>query len=106
MTELENFREPERAEIQPALWQGENHPLAPPRLESAAAPASVSDASSELPAPVQQAIESGSPIRFSTGAENAEAGREPDYFLNSEGQLVSNPKATPSPDGSINIEME
>lgn len=60
----------------------------------------------ELPAPVQQAIASGSTIRFSSPAENADAKREPDYFFTPEGQMVPNPKATPSPDGSINIEIQ
>lgn len=114
MTGLEHFSFGDKAEPQPALWQGADHPLAmPARLDAGAsvsdAPAttaSVSDAPSELPAPVQQAIDSGAPIRFSTASENADAGREPDFFLNTDGQLEANPKATPSPDGSINIQMQ
>lgn len=105
MTNLENFSLPESQGIQP-LWQGENHPFAAPRLEAASAPAAATDAPSELPMPVQRAIESGAPIRFSTASENGQAGRQPDFFLSPEGQLVANPKATPSPDGSINIEMQ
>ncbi|MCC7529725.1 MAG: hypothetical protein IT342_14475 [Candidatus Melainabacteria bacterium] len=60
----------------------------------------------EIPAPVQQAIAEGKPIRFSTSVENGQAKREPDFFFTPEGQLVANPKATPSPDGSINIEIQ
>jgi len=114
MTGFEHLSFGDKAEPQPALWQGADHPLAmPARLDAGAAvsdasatTASVSDAPSELPAPVQQAIDSGAPIRFSTASENADAGREPDFFLNTDGQLEANPKATPSPDGSINIQMQ
>jgi hypothetical protein len=60
----------------------------------------------EIPAPVQQAISQGAPIRFSSGAENQAAGRQPDYFFTPEGQMVPNPKATPSADGSINIQVQ
>ncbi|RTL36066.1 MAG: hypothetical protein EKK48_27310 [Candidatus Melainabacteria bacterium] len=60
----------------------------------------------EIPAPIESAISRGSTIRFSSPGENAEAHREPDYFFTPEGQMVPNPKATPSPDGSINIEIQ
>lgn len=60
----------------------------------------------EIPAPVQQAISEGKPIRFSTSVENGQAKREPDFYFTPEGQLVANPNATPSPDGSINIEIQ
>jgi len=63
-------------------------------------------AAQEMPAPVQQAIAAGKPIRFSSAGENAQAQREPDYFFTPDGKLVANPKATPSPDGSINIQMQ
>lgn len=71
-----------------------------PRLSVGSGPAP------ELPAPVQQAIMKGSTIRFSSSGENAAAKREPDFFFTPEGQMVPNPKATPSPDGSINIEIQ
>jgi hypothetical protein len=64
------------------------------------------DSGVSLPAPVQQAIVEGKPIRFSSAGENAAAKREPDFYLTPEGQMVPNPKATPSPDGSINIEIQ
>ena len=107
MTAFDRFDLPDNSASSPALWQGENHPFAaPPRMEAMATPGAVSDAPAEIPAPVQQALDAGAPIRFSTAAENADAGREPDFYLGTDGELVANPKATPSPDGSINIEMQ
>lgn len=105
MTVFENFSQPEVASSQPIMWQGEDHPLAQPRLENVA-PTDGGDAPVELPAPVTKAIEQGNPIMFSTAGENAEYGREPDFFLSPEGKLVANPNATPSEDGSINIEIQ
>ena len=55
MTPIENFSLPEQADSQPALWQGESHPFAMPRMEAAETPASVSDAPAELPAPAMLA---------------------------------------------------
>lgn len=63
-------------------------------------------AAPEMPAPVMKAIESGTPIRFSSAGENEQAKRQPDYFMTTEGQLVPNPQAQPSPDGSINIQIQ
>jgi hypothetical protein len=60
----------------------------------------------EIPAPVQQAIASGAPVRFSSPADDQQAGRQPDYFFTPDGQMVPNPKATPSPDGSVTIEIQ
>lgn len=78
---------------------------APMDVPSAAAPNAVA-APTELPAPVQAAIESGTPISFSSSGENQAANRQPDYFLTPSGQLVKNEQATPSPNGSINIEIQ
>lgn len=47
-----------------------------------------------------------SKISFTTPAQDAVSGNQPDYYLNAEGKLVKNPKATPSKDGSISIEVE
>ncbi len=47
-----------------------------------------------------------SKISFTTPAEDAKSGKQPDYYLNTQGQLVKNPKATPSADGSVKIEVE
>ncbi|HEY9731409.1 MAG TPA: transglycosylase SLT domain-containing protein [Drouetiella sp.] len=47
-----------------------------------------------------------SKISFTTPAEDAKSGRQPDYYLNTEGKLVKNPKAQPSADGSVKIEVE
>lgn len=63
-------------------------------------------AAQEVPAPIQQAIASGAPIRFSAPGENQQASRQPDYYFTPEGQLIPNPNAKPSPDGSINIEIQ
>ncbi len=63
-------------------------------------------AAPEIPAPVREAIASGAPIRFSAPGENQQANREPDFYFTPEGTLVANPKATPSADGSINIEIQ
>lgn len=121
MPPIENLNDGNVAGSQPQLWQGENHPLTgvnpgdnlvraavgePQYLEVPVSTAGRVEAPSEIPAPVQQAIETGTPIRFSSAGENADAGREPDFYLTSEGKLVANPKATPSPDGGINIEIQ
>ncbi|MFN8657306.1 MAG: phage tail tip lysozyme [Candidatus Obscuribacterales bacterium] len=70
------------------------------------APAPPAAAATEMPAPVQQAIEGGKPITFSSTGENQAAQRQPDYFLTPEGKLEANPNAKPSADGSINIEIQ
>lgn len=59
-----------------------------------------------LPAPIEQALEEGKPIQFSSQSENQAARRQPDYFLTPEGKLEANPSAQPSKDGSINIEIQ
>jgi hypothetical protein len=109
-------------------WSGQNHPYAAiplgdhTAITTAAAPTAGDQQVSEvlplprvsvgsgpppeIPAPVQQAISNGSTIRFSSPDENATAKREPDYFFTPDGQMVANPKATPSPDGSINVEIQ
>lgn len=61
---------------------------------------------SSLPAPIQKAIESGSPIRYSSPGEDAAANRQPDFILTPEGKLEPNPKATPSADGSVTIQIQ
>lgn len=71
-----------------------------PNLQVSDGPAPV------IPAPIQAAIANGTTIRFSAPGENAQAQREPDFFLTEDGKLQPNPKATPSPDGSINIEIQ
>lgn len=60
----------------------------------------------KLPAPIQQALAEGKPIRFSSSGENQAASRQPDYFLTPEGKLEPNPNAQPNPDGSINVEIQ
>lgn len=65
-----------------------------------------SDAAPEIPAPIQKAIQSGAPIRFASPGEDQAANRQPNYFFTPEGKLVPNPKAPPSPDGSITIEIQ
>jgi hypothetical protein len=60
----------------------------------------------EVPAEIQQAIAQGRPIQFSSTGENQAAGQPPDYFLTPDGRLIHNDNAQPSPDGSINIEIQ
>ncbi len=74
-------------------------------MDAPSAPGAVA-APVEMPAPVQAAIENGTPITFSSSGENQAANRQPDYFMTPQGQLVKNELATPSPDGSINIEIQ
>ena len=83
------------------LWSGENHPYASLTpggqansevVVPSGAPGSGSDAmltgfsigsdsgaGSALPQPVQEALNHGSPIRFSSAGENAQSGRQPDF---------------------------
>lgn len=79
--------------------------VAPEAPAAAAVPSEIA-AVGPMPAPVQDAIAQGSPIHFSSAGENQAANREPDYFLTPEGQMLKNDKAQPSPDGSINIEIQ
>jgi hypothetical protein len=100
-------------------WTGDQHPFAgltPTRTVAAAEPAALTippipggaapPEQSDIPAPVQQAIAQGKPIQFTTAADNAASQKQPDYFMTPGGKLVANPKATPSADGSINIQMQ
>ena len=107
-------------------WSGASHPLAPigrasdiPIMVTAGAqgdaqmadilPAVTIGSSSDsnsIPNPFAQAVDNGAPIRFSSASENAQANRQPDFFLNTDGQMVANPKATPSGDGSINVQIQ
>ncbi len=73
---------------------------------SPAAAVAPSDGTMSIPAPIQSAIDAGQPVRFSSAGENQAANRQPDYFLNTNGQLVKNDQATPSADGSINIQIQ
>ncbi|GEM_PF-2251534 len=119
----EDFHPNVKPEGSPPQWQGKDHPLAgehPPEphthasavvdrqgnLEIPPAFTGFAAAPSDMPAPVQQAVLEGKPIRFSSAAENQQAHREPDYYLTPQGKLVANPSAKPSADGSINIEIQ
>jgi cell wall-associated NlpC family hydrolase len=44
-------------------------------------------------------------VTFTTPAQDAVSGVQPNFYLNSEGTLVPNPAAKPNSDGSINIEV-
>ncbi len=59
-----------------------------------------------IPQPIQAAVSEGRPVHISSSGENQAANRQPDFFLTPEGKLVANEKATPSQDGSINIELQ
>lgn len=76
-------------------------------MEASDAPAPAAGPISEIPAPIQQAIESNAPITFSSSGENQAAGTQPDYFMTPSGEIVHNENAPPpSPDGSVNIEIQ
>ena len=82
-------------------------PSAAADIPSSDAPAAVSPSGAvDIPAPIQTAIDQGQPVRFSSPGENQAANRQPDYFLNQDGQLVKNENAQPSSDGSINIQIQ
>ncbi len=77
------------------------------RIEAiASAPEQAVPTVSEMPAAVQNAIEQGKPIQFSSAGENHAANIVPDYYLTPEGKLVKNENAKPSADGSINIQIQ
>jgi hypothetical protein len=107
-----------RGAVAPAIAQDvpidtAEQPAVPEGTEiAAAAPEEVSDAPvpagpvPEIPPPIQSALESGSPIVFTSSGENQAANRQPDYFMTPSGQMVKNENAQPSPDGTINIEIQ
>jgi hypothetical protein len=46
-------------------------------------------------------------INFTSPAQDAKSGQQPDYFLGADGKLRPNPlKTTPNKDGSVNIEVQ
>ncbi len=52
-------------------------------------------------------FDKASGVSFSTPAENAKTGQQPDFFLGEDGKLRANPeKKTPNKDGSINVELQ
>lgn len=53
-------------------------------------------------AQISQMIAGGTEVNFTT----ADEGKVPDFFLGSDGKLVANPEASPSPDGSKTIQVE
>jgi len=56
---------------------------------------------------IKPVLDGASKVNYSTGAENAAAGVEPDFIMGTDGQIRANPKKiAPNPDGSINIQME
>lgn len=91
-----------------ATPQGDTKPAAVAPTSDAApeAPAAAAPQGFEMPAPIQQALDSGKPVSFSSSGENAAANRQPDYYLTPEGKLVKNENAQPSSDGSINVEIQ
>lgn len=96
-----------QADVQPEVYSPPAGADSSPRLFSDAyAMAPSGGGNFEMPAPIQRVMDAGRPVHFSSAGENAANHREPDYFFTPEGKLVPNPKATPSPDGSINIEIQ
>ncbi|HEY9757546.1 MAG TPA: hypothetical protein V6C97_20425 [Oculatellaceae cyanobacterium] len=56
---------------------------------------------------IQPVLASAKGVDFTSAADNAKSGAQPDYFLGADGKLVPNPnKTTPSPDGKVNIQIE
>ncbi len=55
---------------------------------------------------IQSLLHNASRISFTSPAQDAGSGRRPDYFLGADGKLTPNPKATPSRDGSVSIEVQ
>jgi lysophospholipase L1-like esterase len=52
-------------------------------------------------------FDKASGVSFSTPAENAKSGQQPDFFLGADGKLKANPdKKTPNKDDSINVELQ
>jgi hypothetical protein len=47
-----------------------------------------------------------SSIDFTTAAQDAKTGNQPDYFMSEDGQLHKNPNAKPDPSGKISIEVQ
>ncbi|GEM_PF-3450810 len=54
---------------------------------------------------IESALHNATAINFTSPAQDARAGRQPDYILGEDGKLRPNPNATPSKDGSITIEV-
>ena len=120
----------ETADAPSTPWSGDNHPLAPiagkssdlPIMAAASAPAEQARMAEILPPvsisspgdsspmevsnPFVQAVDKGTPVRFSSADENTAAGRQPDYFLNTDGSMTHNDAAVPSADGSINVQIQ
>lgn len=56
---------------------------------------------------VAEQFEHASGVAFTTAAENAKSGEQPDFFLGEDGQLRANPNKTEPPkDGKLNIQIE
>jgi hypothetical protein len=79
---------------------------AAPMEAASAAPASTAAGSADVPPAIQKALNTGSAVRFSSADENQSSNRQPDFFLTADGKFVPNPKATPSADGSINVQLQ
>lgn len=90
----------------PVRDRGTQQPSAAIEMNSPYGADAINGKPAELPAPIQQAMAGGKPIRFSSSGENQAANRQPDYYLTPEGKLEPNPNAQPSADGSVNIEIQ
>ena len=56
---------------------------------------------------IQPVLKNASSVNFTSAADNATAGVQPDYFLGADGKLTPNPnKKTPPKDGAVNIQLE
>jgi len=60
-----------------------------------------------LNASQQEAVmKNATSLNFTSPAQDAKSGKQPDYYLNDKGQLIKNPNAQPSKDGSTTIEVQ
>ncbi|HEY9714319.1 MAG TPA: hypothetical protein V6C72_12690, partial [Chroococcales cyanobacterium] len=61
------------------------------------------DAVPPIPPAVQQALKGANSVDFTSAAQDQQSGTQPDFFLQPDGKLVPNPKATP---GNKDVKIE
>jgi len=55
---------------------------------------------------IKQVLDNAKSINFTSPAQDKASGKQPDFILGEDGKLRANPKATPSKDGSVTIEVQ
>jgi len=58
------------------------------------------------PAQIKPVLDHAKGVSFTSPAQDATTGRQPDLILGQDGKLRANPNATPSKDGSLTIELQ